>query len=246
MKSIILAAGYATRLYPLTQNFPKALLDIGGKAIIDYICDELDTIDEIDEILVVSNHKFIDHFLSWEKERTGVKRIKVIDDGSTSEENRLGAIGDIIYVLDSEKVQEDVLIIAGDNFFTYKLKDFYNFYKKVQSDCIAVREIDSIEDLRRMGVVQLDQDGRVIDFVEKPENPASNIAVYASYIYSKDTLPLFSTYMQEGNKPDAPGYFPAWLYKRKSIYAYSFEGECYDIGTHESLAEVRRRYTFRS
>jgi glucose-1-phosphate thymidylyltransferase len=97
-----------------------------------------------------------------------------------------------------------------------------------------------------MGVVQLDQDGRVIDFVEKPENPASNIAVYASYIYSKDTLPLFSTYMQEGNKPDAPGYFPAWLYKRKSIYAYSFEGECYDIGTHESLAEVRRRYTFRS
>lgn len=242
MKGIILAAGYATRLYPLTKDFPKALLTIGGRAIMDYICDELDTIDEIDEILVVSNHKFIDHFLSWVEKRSGVKKIEIVDDGSTSEENRLGAIGDIVYVLDSENVQEDVLIIAGDNFFTYSLKGFYDYYKKVRSDCIAVCEIDSIEDLRRMGVVQLDQEGRVADFVEKPENPASNIAVYASYIYCRDTLPLFHTYLQEGNKPDAPGYFPAWLYKRKSIYAYSFEGECYDIGTHESLAEVRRRY----
>lgn len=242
MKAIILAAGYATGLYPLTINRPKALLTINGKPIIDYICDEIDTIDAVDEILVVSNHKFIGNFLRWAKKRSGRKNIKLIDDGSTSEENRLGAIGDIKHVLDKESIKDDLLIVAGDNFFTYRLIEFYDFFLNRKKDCIAVHELERIEDLKRMGVVQINEHAKVVDFAEKPENPKSKIAVYASYIYRKDTIPLFDTYLREGNKPDAPGYFPAWLYLRKDIYAYSFEGECYDIGTHEALSEVRRRF----
>ncbi|NJD02193.1 MAG: nucleotidyltransferase family protein [Ruminiclostridium sp.] len=242
MKAVIIAAGYATRLYPLTMNRPKALLTINGKPIIDYICDEIDTIDIIDEILVVSNHKFINNFLCWVCKRTGKKKIKLLDDGSISEEDRLGAIGDIKFVLDKENIKDDVLIVAGDNFFTYKLLDFYKFFLECKKDCIAVHEVDRIEDLKRMGVVKIDENARVIDFAEKPENPQSNIAVYASYIYLKDTLPLFDTYLREGNKPDAPGYFPAWLCLKKDIFAFSFDGECYDIGTHEALSEVRKKF----
>lgn len=242
MKAIILAAGYATRLYPLTINRPKALLTINGKPIIDYICDEIDTIDDIDEILVVSNHRFIGNFLRWAKKRSGEKNIKLIDDGSTSEENRLGAIGDIKYVLDKESINDNLFIVAGDNFFTYKLIDFYEFFLNAGKDCIAVHEVERIEDLKRMGVVKINENAKVIDFVEKPENPESKIAVYASYFYRKDTVPLFDTYLREGNKPDAPGFFPAWLYLRKDIYTYSFDGECYDIGTHDALSEVRRKF----
>lgn len=245
MKAIILAAGYATRLYPLTINRPKALLTINGKPIIDYICDEIDTIDDIDEILVVSNHKFIGNFLRWTKKRSGKKNIKLIDDGSTSEEDRLGAIGDIKYVLDKESIDDDLLIVAGDNFFTYKLREFYDFFLNIRKDCIAVHEIERIEDLKRVGVVKINENAKVIDFVEKPENPKSKIGVYASYIYLKDIIPLFDTYLREGNKHDAPGYFPAWLYLQKDIYAYSFDGECYDIGTHNALSEVRRKFRIR-
>lgn len=245
MKAIILAAGYATRLYPLTINRPKALITINGKPIIDYICDEIDTIDTIDEILVVSNHKFINNFLRWATKRAGKKNVKLIDDCSISEDDRLGAIGDIKYVLDKENIRDDVFIIAGDNFFTYKLIDFYNYFQNTKKDCIAVHEVDRIEDLKRMGVVKINDNAKVIDLVEKPENPKSKIAVYASYIFLKDTIQLFETYLREGNKPDAPGYFLAWLYLRKDIYAYSFVGECYDIGTHEALSEVRRKFRIR-
>lgn len=246
MKAIILAAGYATRLYPLTKNRPKALLTINGKSIIDYICNEIDTIDVIDEIIIISNHKFVDNFTRWASKRTGKKNIKIIDDGTTCEENRLGAIGDIKLVIDNEKINEDILIVAGDNVFTYKLLDFYNYYESIQKDCIIAHDIEDANELHRMGVVVVDKASKVIDFEEKPADPKSNIAVYASYIYRKDTLPLFDIYLREGNKPDAPGNFPAWLYKHKNIYTYIFDGECYDIGTHEALSDVRKRFRSRT
>ncbi len=242
MKAIILAAGYATRLYPLTKNRPKALLTINGKAILDYICDEIDTIASVDEIIVVSNHKFYDNFSRWSSKRKGEKRIKILDDGTTSEDVRLGAIGDIKFVLDSEKIDDDILVIAGDNFFTYKLSDFYQFFLSNKKDCIIVHDEEDRETLCRMGVVVTDSVSRVIDLEEKPAVPKSSTAVYASYIYRKETLPLFDTYLKEGNIPDAPGHFPAWLYKRKDVYAYAYEGECYDIGTHEALSSVRKKF----
>lgn len=242
MKAIILAAGYATRLYPLTENMPKALLTINDKPIIDYIVDEINTIDEVDSIYVVSNHKFIEHFYRWAKEASGKKPIKVIDDGTTSEETRLGGIGDIQYVIDQEKIDDDAVIIAGDNFFTYKLKDYYNYYKEKNKDCVCGKKLQDVEQLKQFAVASIDEYGKIIELQEKPEHPKSDIGVYATYFYKRDTVPLFRKYLDEGNKPDAPGYFVQWLYIQKPVYVYEMQGECYDIGTHKSYQEVQEAF----
>ena len=240
MKAIILAAGYATRLYPLTLNMPKALLEVGNQTVLDYIVDEIETIGEINEIFIVSNHRFANHFYDWRKRRIFNTRVKIIDDGTISDENKLGAIGDINLVIKKENINEDILVIAGDNLFTFKLMDFYQFYLNKKTDCILVQEKEELEELKSMGVVRVNEDNKVLQFQEKSNQPISNIAVYASYIYLKDTLPLITQYLVENNNPDAPGYFPAWLYNKKDIYAYRFNGECYDIGTHKSYDEVKR------
>ena len=242
MKAVILAAGYATRLYPVTLNKPKALLEVGKRTVLDYIIDEVETIDAVNQILIISNQKFIKQFIAWYGQRKSKKCIKLINDGSTSDENKLGAIGDLQFVIEKENIKEDIMVIAGDNLFSYKLMDFYKFYLREKKDCILVQQNNNMEELKRMGVALLDDNGRVIKFEEKSSHPISNIAVYASYIYVKDTLPLISLYLKEKNDPDAPGHFPAWLCNKKSIYAYKFKGKCYDIGTHESYAEVQTKY----
>jgi glucose-1-phosphate thymidylyltransferase len=242
MRAIILAAGYATRLYPLTLDRPKALLEIADRPMLDYIFAEIETIDSIDEVYIVSNHKFVSHFTEWVETRKTSKKIKVLDDGTTSDETKLGAIGDIHYVIENEKINDDIMVLAGDNLFTFSLLDFYNYYKSINKDCICVQPLNNINELKRMGIALLDERNKVIDLEEKPQEPKSNIAVYATYIYKKETLPLFETYISSGNKPDAPGYFPSWLYKRQDVYAYVFEGECYDIGTHDSYSEVNELF----
>lgn len=241
MKSIILAAGYATRLYPLTLNKPKALLPIANKPIIDYISEELVTIPVMNEIIVVSNHLFIDQFHNWVESASYSIPIHLIDDGSTSDQNKLGAIGDIQLVLSKTLIEEDLLIIAGDTFFTFHLIDFYHFYHSLQKDCFLVKEIHDKNKLRRMGVVELDSFQKVIGFEEKPAEPKSCHASYAAYIYRQDTLPLFKQYLEKGLNPDAPGNFPAWLHKFKEVYAYAFQGDCYDIGTPDLYEEVNRK-----
>lgn len=238
MKALILAAGYATRLYPLTLDRPKALLPIAGKAIIDYIVDQIETIDSIDELVVISNHKFFPHFSEWNEERQSRLSIKILNDNTTDDSNKLGAIGDIQFAIDTLGIDDDLLIMAGDNIFTFELNNYYNAFLSKNSDMILVKEMDNLNDLRRMANVETDSEGRVIGMEEKPANPKTNLAAFASYIYKKDTVPLIKQYLDEGNNPDAPGFFPSWLYKIKSLYAYKFTGECYDIGTHESYKEV--------
>ena len=242
MKAIILAAGYATRLYPLTKDTPKALLPIDKKPIIDYIVEQIYTIEEIDEIYVVTNHKFAQNFQNWQKQTAGKAKITVLDDGTTTEENRRGAIGDISFVIDKMQIQEELLVIAGDNFFTYSLKDYYHFYKEKNKDCVCVKIWKDEKTLCNFGIALLDENGKVLDIEEKPKNPKSNTVVFATYFYQKDTVPLFKQYLSQGNNPDAPGNFPAWLYHKKDVYAYTFEGECYDIGTKESYDEVRKLF----
>ncbi|MCD8036137.1 MAG: nucleotidyltransferase family protein [Clostridiales bacterium] len=242
MIAIILAAGYATRLYPLTINRPKALLPINKKPIIDYIVDEIETIEEVKEIIVISNHKFADCFNEWAENLECLKKIEVLDDGTTTEETRRGAIGDILYAIEEKNIDDELLVIAGDNFFTYSLKDYFGYYRLKDRDCVCVKKFDNREMLKQFGVALLDEDGRVLDIEEKPENPKSNTAVYATYMYKRDTVPMFRQYIDEGNKPDAPGYFAEWLYKRKEVYAYTFDGECYDIGTPESYRSVCEEY----
>lgn len=239
MKAIILAAGYATRLYPLTINKPKALLTINEKPIINYIVEQINTIDVIDEIYVVTNHKFINSFSDWQNEIESRAKITVLDDGTTSEQDRKGAIGDIAFVIQKMNINDELLVIAGDNFFTYPLKNYYDFYKQKDKDCVCVKIWHDEKTLKNFGIALLDQNSKVLNIEEKPESPKSNTVVFAMYLYQKDTIPLFEKYLLQGNNPDAPGNFPAWLYKQKEVYAYTFEGECYDIGTPESYQEVQ-------
>lgn len=238
MKAIILAAGYATRLYPLTLNQPKALLPIAKKPIINYITEQIETIDSVDEIIVISNDKFYPHFCNWQKESKCTLKITVLNDNTTDDENKLGAVGDMSFAIDKLGIDDEILVMAGDNIFTFDLVDFYNKYKEKNADMILVKKLDDVEELRRMANVEMDADGKVYGMVEKPQNPKTNIAAFAMYIYKKDTVPMIKQYLDEGNNPDAPGFFPSWLYKQKDVYAYAFEGECYDIGTPKSYKEV--------
>ena len=237
MKAIILAAGYATRLYPLTKDKAKALLPLGKQPIINYIIDQIEKIDEIDMTYVISNTKFYQQFVDWAEGTNYSKEIKIIDDKTDSDETKLGAIGDLNYLVETENVDDDIMVIAGDNYFTYSLGDFYNFFKE-KGDAISVAVMEDREDIKRMGVAVIDENDRVIDLEEKPQDPKSNLAVYATYAYGKDTLPLLKKYLDEGNNPDAPGFFPQWLFEQKDVYAYMFDGESYDIGLPSSYKEV--------
>lgn len=238
MKAIILAAGYATRLYPLTLNQPKALLPIAGKPIINYITEQIETIDSVDEIIIISNDKFYPHFCEWQKTCGCKIKTTVINDDTTDDTNKLGAVGDMDFAVNKLGIDDEILVMAGDNIFTFDLIDFYNEYKSKDCDMILVKKLDDIEDLKRMANVEMDNDGKVYGMVEKPANPKTDIAAFAMYIYKKDTIPMIRQYLDEGNNPDAPGFFPSWLYKKKDVYAYRFDGECYDIGTPKSYSEV--------
>lgn len=240
MKAIILAAGYATRLYPLTENKPKALLPIAGKPILDYIVDQIETVDQIDSLVIISNDKFYNNFTEWQQTRKTHLEIMVLNDKTTNDENKLGAIGDVSFAIEQLSIDEDILVLAGDNIFTFELKDFVDYYNEKNEDVILVKRIENKEELKRMGNAVIDETGKVLDMVEKPENPPSDIAVFAVYLYKKDTVKLIKQYLGEGGNPDAPGFFPSWLHKRKDVYAYVFDGECYDIGTPESYKEVNK------
>ena len=214
------------------------MLKVQGKAIIDYIVEQINTISDIDEIIVVSNHKFAGHFSEWARTaRSGIP-IKVLDDGTADENTKLGAIGDISYVIDHEHIDCDAVIIAGDNLFTFPLAEYRRFFAEKDSDCVCVQRIEDIEIRRRIGIALLDNEGRVADMEEKPREPKSDCGVFATYMYKRETIPLIKQYLDEGNKPDAPGFFVSWLYKRKQVYAYVMNGKCYDIGTHEALEQA--------
>ena len=244
MKGIVLAAGYATRLYPLTKDRPKPLLPVAGRPIIDYIVDEMDTLPELDQIIVVTNHRFASAFESWAEERnqTGVKPVVVVDDQTTDDTNKLGAIGDIQYCIEQMGIDDDLLIIAGDNLFTYRLRDAHDFFCRHQEDTLLARKVSPPEDLTRYAIAELDADGRVLSLEEKPKQPKSDIAVFATYFYRRDTVPLIAQYLDEGHSPDAPGHFPSWLYQRKPVRVYLFDGLCIDIGTPQSYAEVQETF----
>ena len=243
MKAVILAAGYATRLYPLTKDQPKALLEVKRKKMIDYIVEEFETVDTINEIIVISNHKFFGHFSDWAKNLNCKIKITVLDDGTETEETRLGAIGDIYFTIQKQNIDEDICVIASDNLFTYKLSDVYDYFKKENTDCVVAKEIADYELLKSFAVAKIDEENVIVNLVEKPAEPPSNLAVYATYFYKKETLPLFKQYLDEGNKPDAPGYFVQWLYKRKPVKTFIMDGVCYDIGTLKAYEEVNQTFT---
>ena len=191
MKCIVLAAGYATRLYPLTENQPKPLLEVAGKSILDHAMEKIDRVKEIDEVIIVTNDKFAGHFEEWKKAVTYSKILRVVNDGTLTNDTRLGAIGDIQFVIDQLKINDDLMIIAGDNLFEFELADFATFFYNKDSDCITTYHEANEAQLKRAGVIEIDEESRVLSFEEKPEQPKSSFCVPAFYLYRKDTLPFF-------------------------------------------------------
>lgn len=249
MKAIILAAGYATRLYPLTQNRPKALLPIANRTIMDYLFDEISRIPRIDEAILVSNHRFADQFVAWAQTAQVAYpkiRIRVLDDGTTGNENRLGAIGDIDFAIRQAEIDDELFVAVSDNLFTFHLTDFVADYLHHGCDTLLAKPLNDVDACRRFAIATLDDQRRVLSLVEKPEHPQSNLAVYGLYLYRRDTLPLIAQYLAEGNNPDSPGHFPEWLYQRREVRAYLFDGECIDIGTVEAYRAVCEEYKNRN
>jgi glucose-1-phosphate thymidylyltransferase len=239
VKALILAAGYATRLYPLTHEQPKHLLEVGGKPILERLLDQL-PLDELDTLYVVTNAKFAARFREWAEPQPA--RIEVIDDGTISEEDKLGAIGDLELVIRSKELDDDLVVAAGDSLFTERLDDFTRFSVERGGAAIAVYEVDELEEMKRLSSVGVDEDFRVVSMEEKPERPTSKLAGIALYFYPRSVLPLVGEYLRDGNNPDQPGRFVEWLYTRTPVYAWRVPGRWVDIGTPETLAEADRAF----
>ena len=239
MKAIILAGGYATRLQPLTDDLSKCLLPVGGKPMVDWILGRIRDVEEIDEVHVVTNSRFAHDFQRWAMFKDGVT---VHDDGTSSNDDRLGAVGDIAFTLDRAGIDDDVLVIAGDNLFDYDLEDFVAFVRgKRVASAVAVHDVGDLRLASQYGIVEVAGDGRIVDFVEKPAEPPSTFAATATYIYHREHVPLVGQYLAEGNAPDQAGSFVAWLQAREPVYAYRFTGSWLDIGDREQLLAADNR-----
>jgi glucose-1-phosphate thymidylyltransferase len=236
MKAVILAAGYATRLRPLTENFPKPLLHVGGRPMLDWIVERVEEVGEIDGLHVVTNSRYAADFERWAEGRD----IQVHDDGTTSNEDRLGAIGDLRFTIEEGRLQGDhLIVIAGDNLFDYSLAGYVDWWHgKGTASAIAVRRIPDRELIKQYGVVTIGADDRITSIVEKPDDPQGDLAATATYIYHREHAALIQEYLEEGNSPDAPGRFPEWLVHRAPVYGYAFEGLWMDIGDREQLLEA--------
>jgi glucose-1-phosphate thymidylyltransferase len=243
MKIIILAAGYATRLYPLTLTQPKPLLPVAGKPMIDHVLDNLAPIGGIDRVYVVTNAKFAGHFQQWADAYRAKKSkmdFTVVNDGSTDDTNKLGAIGDIHFVLTREKVEDDIIVVAGDNLFNQKLSQFGKFCREKSAPVLALYDVGDLEQIKKYNSISVDGEGRITFFEEKPNNPNSTLTGIALYFYPKQTLSLVHQYIAEGNNPDQPGRLVQWLYTRTPVFTWRVPGLWYDIGSKETLEEANR------
>ena len=243
MKLIILAAGYATRLYPLTLNQPKPLLPVAGKPMLEHVVDHVAGIADIDHAYVVTNAKFVSHFEKWAKSyrhpnlRFG---FTIINDGSTDDANKLGAIGDMHLVLTKQEIDDDVIVIGGDNLFSNDLDDFGEYCKQKDAPVTGVYDVGDLEAIKKYNSIEVDEDNRITYFEEKPKDPKSTLTGIALYFYPKSTLSLIHQYIADGNNPDQPGRLVQWMYSRMPFFVWKVPGLWYDVGSIETLDEANR------
>ena len=242
MKNIIIAAGYATRLYPLTENFPKPLLKIGDSTILDRMLADIDQIPDIDEHIIVTNHRFAPIFEEWKAKSNYKKPITIIDDGTTDNDNRLGAVRDLLLALESCKVDDDIMVLAAANILDFSLKGFIDYFKEKGSSVIMCHHEPELRKLQRTGVIAVDDDMKVLQMQEKPESPVSNWAVPPFYIYKKSDLPLIRECMDHGCGFDAPGNLAHYLTDVTPLHAWPMPGSRFDIGSMDSYQEAQERY----
>lgn len=239
MKTIVIAAGYATRLYPLTENFPKPLLKIGDSTILDRLLKDIDGIDDITEHIVVTNHKFAHIFEEWKETSSYTKPIAVVDDGTESNETRLGAVKDLLLAINENKIDDDILVIAADNVLDFSLRGFVEYAREKGTSCIMCHEEKDIKKLQKTGVITVDKEMKVLTMEEKPEIPKSNWAVPPFYIYRREDLPLIKDCMNHGCGFDAPGNLAKYLSTSITLHAYEMLGKRYDIGTLDAYDGVK-------
>ncbi|MCC7493853.1 MAG: nucleotidyltransferase family protein [Fimbriimonadaceae bacterium] len=240
MQVIILAAGYATRLYPLTERRAKPLLPVGPKLLIDHIMDRVAAMRDVTRIHVVSNNRFYQDFVTWAAARPERARIAVYNDNTFENADRLGAIGDAEYVIRSAPIDDDLLIVAGDNLFDFSLAELQQFFAQHGTTAV-VYEFPDMELIKKYSTVFLGDDARVVNYIEKPDDPQTNLVGICCYMFSRGDVARVREYLADGQNPDAPGYFLQWLHKQVPVYAYQFEGMWYDIGDLKSLTEADRR-----
>jgi glucose-1-phosphate thymidylyltransferase len=247
MKVLILAGGYGTRLYPLVQNTPKPLLEIAQKPIINYLVDGIRMLPQLAEVIVVTNNKFAGHFEVWKKQLEKIPApITIINDHTNTPQERLGSVGDIQFVLRQHSVDDDLLILGGDNIFDFVLKDFVQFAKtKTPHVSIGLFDIKNLEEAKKFGVVAIDQEGKVRSFEEKPPHPRSSLIAMCCYFLPKTSLPLVGIYLDQIGKADKAGDYIHWLTEKHGVYGFQFQGKWFDIGSieayHEAEAEFRKR-----
>ena len=246
MKLIILAAGYATRLYPLTINQPKPLLKVSERPMIEHVIDHLKDVPELTGVIIISNEKFHGHFEKWASDyQISGKNIPitVVNDKSTDENNRLGAIGDMVFAMNDQSVDEDVIVVAGDNLFSQSIKAFGEFCLEKKAPVLGVYDVGRLEYTKKYSEVHTDMNGHITSFEEKPENPSTTVIGIALYYYPKDLIPTIKQYVEDGHNADQPGRLVQWLYPRIPVFTWSLPGLWYDIGSKETLEEANRIFS---
>lgn len=240
MKCVILAAGYATRLYPLTENFPKPLLEVQGKSILDWLIDDIDSLGEVNEYVVISNHKFAAHFQQWAQKKS--QKVTVVDDGTSTNETRLGAVKDIQFAVDKLGLDDDLLVIAGDNLLDFSLTEFIRYAKEKHTTCLMRYFEPDDKRLTKCGVVEVDEADAILSMEEKPQNPKTHWCCPPFYFYTRQDVTLVQKGIEAGCGTDAPGSFIAWLCTQTPVHAMEMPGKRYDIGNLESYQAVQDTY----
>lgn len=246
MKNIVIAAGYATRLGELTKNFPKPLLKIGNNTILGRMLDDIDAIPDIDEHIIITNHKFAHIFNEWKDQQNYTKPITIIDDGTETNDTRLGAVCDLLFAMDKLQLDDDLLVVAADNLLFFSFRDFVEYSKEKGTSCIICHDQPSVEKLQRTGVVVLDENNKVLNMEEKPEHPKSHWAVPPFYIYKKHDLDLVRHSVENGCGKDAPGNLAHYMVEHTVMHAWPMadtgENLRFDIGSLDTYKEACEKY----
>ncbi len=243
MIAVVLAGGFAKRMWPLTKDKPKHLLQVAGKPMLDYILTKLEPLAAVDQVYVSTNATFERHFREYLSTIKTEKDVSLFIEDSHNEEEKLGSVGALDYLIKKCGVNDELLVFGGDNIFSFKMEDFVNFFMQKKANTVALFDLKSIDKARSYGVVKIDSDCRIVDFQEKPANPKTTLVSTACYAFSKDGVRNLHRYLDEGNEPDKMGHFIEWLYKNDEVYGYVFKGVWFDVGSFESYHEADKHFT---
>ena len=243
MKAVILAGGYARRMWPLTKNRPKHLLPVAGRPMLDYVMDSLESIPDLEEIFLSTNMRFQGQFKKYLDGVNTKKKLRLFIEDTRSEEEKLGSVGALGYLIRESGLDDNLLVIGGDNIFGFEMTDFIEYFYSKKANTIALYDLGNREKARLYGVVHIDDDNRIIDFHEKPADPQSTLVSTACYAFTRKGMRSILRYLEEGNDPDKMGHFIEWLYRHDDVYGFVFTGVWFDIGSLESYEAADRYFS---